>query len=358
MDLSRFSRSEMLIGGESVEKLSRCHVAVFGLGGVGSYTAEALVRAGVGELTVIDNDKVAITNINRQLYALSSTVGMKKTQVAAARIKDINPECKVNIIDEFYLEENSADFFENRYDYMADAVDTVQAKLSLAIESQRRGIPLISCMGTGNKLDPTLFRVSDITKTSVCPLCRVMRRELKVRGISHLKVVWSPEQPITTSASVIIAQLLYLEGQDPEKDISFYINSPGGSITDGMAIHDTMKYIKCDVSTICVGMAASMGAFLLASGTKGKRFALPNSEILIHQPLISGGQGGGLSGQASDIQIHANHLVQIKKKMNRMLSEYTGQPLEVVEKDTDRDNYLTAEEAKAYGLIDEIIVKH
>ena len=162
----------------------------------------------------------------------------------------------------------------------------------------------------------------------------------------------------TPIPSVIIAQLLYLEGQDPEKDISFYINSPGGSITDGMSIHDTMKYIKCDVSTICVGMAASMGAFLLASGTKGKRFALPNSEILIHQPLISGGQGGGLSGQASDIQIHANHLVQIKKKMNRMLSEYTGQPLEVVEKDTDRDNYLTAEEAKAYGLIDEIIVKH
>ena len=172
------------------------------------------------------------------------------------------------------------------------------------------------------------------------------------------RIIVLSEDVNPNSASVIIAQLLYLEGQDPEKDISFYINSPGGSITDGMAIHDTMKYNKCDVSTICVGMAASMGAFLLASGTKGKRFALPNSEILIHQPLISGGQGGGLSGQASDIQIHANHLVQIKKKMNRMLSEYTGQPLEVVEKDTDRDNYLTAEEAKAYGLIDEIIVKH
>ena len=172
------------------------------------------------------------------------------------------------------------------------------------------------------------------------------------------RIIVLSEDVNPTSASVIIAQLLYLEGQDPEKDISFYINSPGGSITDGMAIHDTMQYIKCEVSTICVGMAASMGAFLLASGTKGKRFALPNSEILIHQPLISGGQGGGLSGQASDIQIHANHLVQIKKKMNRMLSEYTGQPLEVVEKDTDRDNYLTAEEAKAYGLIDEIIVKH
>ena len=172
------------------------------------------------------------------------------------------------------------------------------------------------------------------------------------------RIIVLSEDVNPTSASVIIAQLLYLEGQDPEKDISFYINSPGGSVTAGMAIYDTMNFIKCDVSTICVGMAASMGAFLLASGTKGKRFALPNSEILIHQPLISGGQGGGLSGQASDIQIHANHLVQIKKKMNRMLSEYTGQPLEVVEKDTDRDNYLTAEEAKAYGLIDEIIVKH
>lgn len=172
------------------------------------------------------------------------------------------------------------------------------------------------------------------------------------------RIIVLSEDVNDTSASLVVAQLLYLEGQDPDKDISLYINSPGGSISAGMAIHDTMQYIKCDVSTICVGMAASMGAFLLASGTKGKRFALPNSEILIHQPLISGGQGGGLSGQASDIQIHANHLVQIKKKMNRMLSEYTGQPLEVVEKDTDRDNYLTTEEAKAYGLIDEIIVKH
>lgn len=172
------------------------------------------------------------------------------------------------------------------------------------------------------------------------------------------RIIFLSEEVNDTTASLIVAQLLYLEAQDPDKDIQFYINSPGGVVTAGLAIYDTMQYIKCDVSTICVGMAASMGAFLLASGTKGKRFALPNSEILIHQPLISGGQGGGLSGQASDIQIHANHLVQIKKKMNRMLSEYTGQPLEVVEKDTDRDNYLTAEEAKAYGLIDEIIVKH
>ena len=155
-------------------------------------------------------------------------------------------------------------------------------------------------------------------------------------------------------ASVVVAQLLYLEGQDPEKDIDLYINSPGGVITAGMAIYDTIQYIKCDVSTICMGMAASMGAFLLASGTKGKRFALPNSEILIHQPLI-GGQGGGLSGQTTDIKIHAEHMVYIRDKMNRMLSEYTGQPLEKIQLDTERDNYMSALQAKEYGLIDEVI---
>ena len=171
------------------------------------------------------------------------------------------------------------------------------------------------------------------------------------------RIIVLSEDVNASSASVVVAQLLYLEGQDPEKDISFYINSPGGSISDGMAIHDTMKYIKCDVSTICVGMAASMGAFLLASGTKGKRFALPNAEILIHQPLI-GGQGGGLSGQATDIKIHADHMVFVKNRMNQMLSEYTGQPLEVVQRDTERDNYMTAQQAKDYGLIDAIISKH
>ena len=171
------------------------------------------------------------------------------------------------------------------------------------------------------------------------------------------RIIVLSEDVNPTSASVVVAQLLYLEGQDPEKYISFYINSPGGSITDGMAIHDTMQYIKCDVSTICVGMAASMGAFLLASGTKGKRYALPNSEILIHQPLISG-QGGGLSGQATDIKIHADHIIQIKSKLNRLISEYTGQPLSVVEQDTERDNYMTAQQAKEYGLIDAIITKH
>ena len=171
------------------------------------------------------------------------------------------------------------------------------------------------------------------------------------------RIIVLSEDVNPTSASVVVAQLLYLEGQDPEKDISFYINSPGGSITDGMAIHDTMQYIKCDVSTICVGMAASMGAFLLASGTKGKRYALPNSEILIHQPLISG-QAGALSRQATDIKIHADHIIQIKSKLNRLISEYTGQPLSVVEQDTERDNYMTAQQAKEYGLIDAIITKH
>ncbi len=169
------------------------------------------------------------------------------------------------------------------------------------------------------------------------------------------RIIVLSEDVNDTTASLVVAQLLYLEGQDPDKDISLYINSPGGSISAGMAIHDTMQYIKCDVSTICMGMAASMGAFLLASGTKGKRFALPNAEIMIHQPLIAGGQGGGLSGQATDIKIHADHIVRTREKMNRLLSEYTGQPLEKVEQDTERDNFLSAQEAKEYGLIDEVI---
>ena len=169
------------------------------------------------------------------------------------------------------------------------------------------------------------------------------------------RIIVLSEDVNDTSASLVVAQLLYLEGQDPDKDISLYINSPGGSISAGMAIHDTIQYIKCDVSTICMGMAASMGAFLLASGTKGKRFALPNAEIMIHQPLIAGGQGGGLSGQATDIKIHADHIIRTRAKMNRLLSEYTGQPLEKVEQDTERDNYMSAQQAKEYGLIDEVI---
>ncbi|MBQ3841184.1 MAG: ATP-dependent Clp endopeptidase proteolytic subunit ClpP [Ruminiclostridium sp.] len=166
------------------------------------------------------------------------------------------------------------------------------------------------------------------------------------------RIVMLNEEVNSVTAGLVVAQLLFLEGQDPEKDICLYINSPGGSITDGMAIYDTMNYIKCDVSTICMGMAASMASFLLAAGAKGKRLALPNSEIMIHQPL-----GGTGRVQASDFEIHAKHIVAIKQKMNRMYSEMTGQPVEVIERDTDRDNFLTAQEALEYGLIDKVIDK-
>lgn len=164
------------------------------------------------------------------------------------------------------------------------------------------------------------------------------------------RIIFLGEEVNDVSASIIVAQLLFLEAEDPGKDIQLYINSPGGSVTAGMAIYDTMKYIKCDVSTICLGMAASMGAFLLSSGAKGKRYALPNSTIMIHQP------SGGAQGQATEIQIVADQIAKTKKKLNEILSANTGQPLEIVEKDTDRDNYMTAEEAKAYGLIDGVVV--
>ena len=155
----------------------------------------------------------------------------------------------------------------------------------------------------------------------------------------------------TATASVVVAQLLFLESQDPTKDISLYINSPGGSVTDGLAIYDTMQYIKCDVSTICMGMAASMGAFLLSAGTKGKRFALPNSTIMIHQPL------GGYKGQATDMEIHTRYMLDTKARLNRILSENTGKPLDIIKNDTERDNFMTAQEALEYGLIDKVIDK-
>ena len=164
------------------------------------------------------------------------------------------------------------------------------------------------------------------------------------------RIIFLGEEVNDVSANLIVAQLLFLEAEDPCKDIQLYINSPGGSVTAGMAIYDTMQYIKCDVSTICLGMAASMGAFLLSSGAKGKRYALPNSTIMIHQP------SGGAQGQATEIQIVADQIAKTKKKLNEILSANTGQPLEIVEKDTDRDNYMTAEEAKAYGLIDGVVI--
>ena len=168
------------------------------------------------------------------------------------------------------------------------------------------------------------------------------------------RIIFLGEDVNATSAGLVVAQLLFLESEDPDKEIYFYINSPGGSITDGMAIVDTMNYIKCPVETVCVGLAASMGAVLLTAGEKGKRFAMPNSEIMIHQPLIG---GGGLQGQATEIKIHADHLVRTREKLNKFLSERTGKPLDVIEKDTERDNYMTAEEALEYGLIDGIMTK-
>jgi len=165
------------------------------------------------------------------------------------------------------------------------------------------------------------------------------------------RIIMLNEEVNSTTASLIVAQLLYLEGQDPSKDISFYINSPGGSVTDGLAIYDTMQYIKCDVSTICMGMAASMGAFLLAAGTKGKRMALPNSDIMIHQP------SGGAQGQATDIEIHTKHILHTKKRLNEILAKNTGQPFDVIARDTERDNFMTAQQALEYGLIDKVIEK-
>ena len=168
------------------------------------------------------------------------------------------------------------------------------------------------------------------------------------------RIIYLGEDVNATTSSLIVAQMLFLESEDPDKEIFFYINSPGGSITDGMAIVDTMNYIKCPVSTVCVGMAASMGAVLLTAGEKGKRFAMPNSEILIHQPLIG---GGGLQGQTTEIKIHADHMVRTREKLNRFLSERTGKPIEQIEKDTERDHYMTAQEALEYGLIDGIMEK-
>ncbi len=165
------------------------------------------------------------------------------------------------------------------------------------------------------------------------------------------RIIFLSEDVNDVTASLVVAQLLFLESQDADKDISFYINSPGGSVSAGLAIYDTMNFIKCDVSTICVGMAASMGAFLLSAGAKGKRFALPNSEIMIHQPL------GGFQGQASDIKIHSEHILRTKDKLNRILAANTGKPLSIIEKDTDRDNFLTAQEAMEYGLVDKVIEK-
>ena len=222
-----FSREERLIGKEALLKLNNANVIVFGLGGVGSYTAEALARAGIGKMTVVDKDTVDITNINRQLYALNSTIGKPKAEIAKERILDINPNCKVLALQKMYLPENADEFNLGEYDYIIDAIDNVTAKIDLAVKSQELSIPMIASMGTGNKLDPTLFKVSDIFKTSVCPLCKVMRTELKKRNIKKLKVVYSEEQPKK-------------DGQRTPASMSF-VPPVAGLIIAGEVIKDIIK---------------------------------------------------------------------------------------------------------------------
>ena len=195
--INEFSRTELLLGADGMEKLKRARVAVFGIGGVGGYVVEALARVGIGALDLIDNDVISLTNINRQIIALHSTVGLPKTDVMAARVRDINPECEVRTYQMFYGPDTAEQFDFAQYDYIIDAIDTVTGKLALAVNAQKANTPIISSMGTGNKLDPTAFTVTDIYKTSFCPLARIMRKELRKRGIERLKVVYSEEEALT-----------------------------------------------------------------------------------------------------------------------------------------------------------------
>lgn len=225
----QFSRTENLIGAEALQKLKNCHIAVFGVGGVGGYVVEALARAGVGEIDLIDSDRVDITNLNRQIIALHSTVGKLKVEVMRDRILDINPTAKVNIFPILFLPENSSEFDFSKYDYVIDAIDNVTAKIELAVKCQQTKTPIISSMGTGNKLDPTQFQITDIYKTSVCPLARVMRYELKKRGVNKLKVLYSKEEPIKNQL-------------DPRTPMSIsFVPSAAGLIIAGEVIKDIIK---------------------------------------------------------------------------------------------------------------------
>lgn len=204
--LDQFSRTELLLGKSAMERLAKCRVAVFGIGGVGGYVCEALARSGVGALDLIDDDKVALSNINRQIIATTKTVGEYKTDVMKARILEINPEAEVNTYRCFFLPENASDFPFDKYDYVVDAIDTVTAKIELVMQCQKAGVPIMSSMGAGNKLDPTKFRVADIYKTRMDPLAKVMRRELKKRGIKKLKVVYSEEEPVIQAEDATAVQ--------------------------------------------------------------------------------------------------------------------------------------------------------
>ena len=235
--LSQFSRTELLIGKEGMERLSNSRVAVFGVGGVGGYTVEALARSGIGELDLIDNDQVALTNLNRQIIATTKTLGRDKVDVAKERVMEINSSAKVNIYKKFYLPETKEEFDFTKYDYVVDAIDTVSGKIALVEQAKEAGVPIISSMGAGNKLDPTAFRVADIYKTSVCPLAKVMRRELKKRGIRKLKVVYSEEMPIVPEKNAEMEQAEPTQKRQVPGSVAF-VPSVVGLIIAGEVIKD------------------------------------------------------------------------------------------------------------------------
>lgn len=242
---NQFSRTELLFGKKAMEKFAGSRVAVFGIGGVGGYTTEALVRSGIGEIDLIDSDRVSLTNLNRQIIALRSTVGKYKVDVMQERIMDINPDIKVHVHKCFYLPETKDQFDFSKYDYVVDAVDTVMAKIQLVMEAKEAGVPIISSMGAGNKLDPAAFQVADIYKTSVCPLAKVMRRELKSRGIKKLKVVYSQELPIKPDPEAISA---YQAEETPEESrkrsipgSAAFVPSVAGLIIAGEVLKDLAK---------------------------------------------------------------------------------------------------------------------
>lgn len=235
-----FSRTELLLGEDAMKRLSKSHVAVFGAGGVGGYVIEALVRSGIGIIDIIDKDVISVSNINRQIIATTKNIGVQKAQAAAERAKEINPDITVNVHNIFYTPETSSDFDFSKYDYIVDAVDTVSAKIELIVQAENANTPIISSMGAGNKIHPELFEISDIYKTSVCPLARVMRRELKTRGIKKLKVVYSKEQPIVPKIKNIDPE----SGKTVPASISF-VPSAAGLIIAGEVIRDLISNKKC-----------------------------------------------------------------------------------------------------------------
>ena len=237
--MDQYSRTRLLLGNAAMEKLKNARVAVFGLGGVGGYVVEALARSGIGSLDLVDHDTISLTNINRQLLATHSTVGKSKAQAAADRVKDINPSIAVTVHETFYLPETAGQFDFRQYDYIVDAIDTVTGKLMLITQAQECGTPIISSMGTGNKLDPTAFRVSDISETRGCPLARIMRKECKKRGIRRLKVVWSEEEPIPSKLEGLEEELP--EGRRALPGSVAFVPSVAGLIIAGEVIKDLVR---------------------------------------------------------------------------------------------------------------------